>query len=68
MDLPNNIASINCGSAKGVKAGMVATVSHGPDYVCDIQITTVNTNDAAGLIVNKRMNPSKDDKFEISEK
>jgi hypothetical protein len=65
VDAANAIAAINCGSAKGVKVGMVANVSRGSEYVCRIRITDVNMNDAAGPVVLPKMAPAVGDKFEI---
>jgi predicted RNase H-like nuclease (RuvC/YqgF family) len=61
-----DIASINCGAAKGVKVGMVATISRGSEYVCQLEIKNVWTNEAAGVVIKKKLDPSKDDKFDIS--
>jgi hypothetical protein len=61
-----DIASINCGSAKGIKVGMIATLSRGAEYVCSLQIQTVDTNQAAGVVIRKKLDPAAGDKFDIS--
>jgi hypothetical protein len=63
--IKGDIASINCGSAKGIKVGMIATISRGADYVCSLQIQTVDTNQAAGIVIRKKLDPAAGDKFEI---
>jgi hypothetical protein len=61
-----DIASINIGYAKGVRKGDIADVSRGADYVCRLQIQDVDMNQAAGLIVSKKLDPAANDKIEIS--
>jgi hypothetical protein len=60
-----DIASVGIGAAKGIRSGMVATVSRGKDYVCQIQFTDVNPNSAAGVIAKRKMDPAAGDTFEI---
>jgi len=48
-----------------VRKGMVATVSHGEKYVCQIQIEDVDVNQAAGVIVKKQLDPVAGDKIEF---
>jgi hypothetical protein len=67
VNAEKGIASLNIGSAQGMRRGMIASVSRGAEFVCEVQIEVVNTQDSAGVVVNnrKRMNPEKGDKFEI---
>jgi hypothetical protein len=66
VQLDKNIASVNVGATKGLKKGMIATISRGGKYVGELQIEDVYTNDAAGLITKKQMDPAAGDKIEIS--
>ena len=56
------MASINIGSAKGIKKGMRLIVFREDNFVAHLQIELVDLNNAAGVIVNKRLEPRKTDK------
>ena len=60
-----DIASINVGSAKGVKRGMVAIVSRGAKFICEIQIEEVDINQSAGIITKRSQDPAMGDKVVI---
>lgn len=57
-----NIASINVGRTKGVRKGMVFLVHRLDQYVCRLQIESVHLDKAAGIIVDKKLEPQVDDK------
>ena len=60
--IDNDVASINIGSAKGIKKGMRLIVFREDNFVAHLQIELVDLNNAAGVIVNKRLEPRKTDK------
>ncbi len=62
VDVANNIASINIGSAKGVRKGMEMIISRGDRLVGVLRIEQVTLNQAAGIIIDKRMDPRQGDK------
>jgi cell shape-determining protein MreC len=46
------MATVNVGSASGVREGMVVVVTRGGDYICDLQVTAnVTPNEAVGRIM-----------------
>jgi len=51
-DVSGPLATINVGSSSGVREGMVAVVTRGGNYVCDLEITSnVTPNEAVGRIM-----------------
>jgi hypothetical protein len=56
------IASVNVGSAKGVKVGMTLVVSRGPSFVGYMKVSEVDARHAAGIISDHRMDPQPGDK------
>lgn len=62
VDVANNIASINIGSAKGIRKGMEMIISRGDRLVGVLRIEQVTLNQAAGIIIDKRMDPRQGDK------
>lgn len=50
VDLRNNLAAISIGSADGVTNGMVFHVTRGSEFICNIKITNVDQDRAAGAI------------------
>lgn len=58
----DNLASINIGSANGVRKGMRMIVFRGAQFVSYLQIDDVDVNAAAGVIVDKRLAPLQGDK------
>ena len=50
VDLRNNIAAISIGSADGVSKGMVFHVTRGSEFICNIKITNVDQDTAAGAL------------------
>ncbi|HAL44589.1 MAG TPA: hypothetical protein DCP47_01490 [Phycisphaerales bacterium] len=49
-NLEGNIATISVGSADGVEKGMVFHVTQNDNFICDIKITDVDTEVAAGVL------------------
>lgn len=48
-------ATINVGSASGVRPGMVMVVMRGDDYIADLEITEdITPNEAVGMIMHER--------------
>jgi len=60
--IDNDVASINIGAAKGIKKGMRLIVFRDGDFVSFLQIELVDLNSAAGVLVNKRLEPRQNDK------
>jgi myosin heavy subunit len=58
----DNLASINIGSAHGIKEGMKLVVYRGDQFVGHLKIEQVRVNEAAGIIVDKRLAPRQGDK------
>ena len=50
VDLKNSMASISIGSANGVREGMVFHVSRDNEFVCDILVIDVDTDQAVGAL------------------
>ncbi|MBA7681112.1 hypothetical protein ES703_89441 [subsurface metagenome] len=50
VDLKNSIASISIGAADGVKEGMRFHVTRGDEFICDILIIDVDTEEAVGVL------------------
>ena len=57
-----DVASINIGSANGVKAGMKLLIGRGGDFVAYMRIEEVELDSAAGVIVDKEKDPKRGDK------
>lgn len=58
----NNIASINIGSAHGLKKGMELIVFRGGQYVGKLKIERVDANESAGIMTKKILTPMQGDK------
>lgn len=58
----NNLASINVGTAQGLKIGMQLIVYRGDQFVGRLKIEEIRVNDAAGIIVNRVKTPLQGDK------
>ncbi len=56
------LASINVGSAKGVKPGMQLIIYRGSDYVAKLRIEQVDVGQSAGVISDKQLDPVQGDK------
>ena len=59
-----NLASVNVGSIKGIKSGMEMMIYRGGEFVAYLQIQDVDTNQSAGIVVKKRLDPMVGDKVE----
>ena len=57
-----DLASINIGSAKGVKPGMQLIIYRGSEYVAKLRIDQVDVGQSAGMISDKRLDPIQGDK------
>jgi predicted nucleic acid-binding Zn-ribbon protein len=55
-------ASINLGSAKGIKEGMRLTIYRGGELVSNLRVDEVELQQAAGVIVDRRLDPMQGDK------
>ncbi len=62
-----NVASINIGTANGVRKGMKMTVYRGGEFVSFLQVAEVDVNASYGVIVDKRMGmePQQGDKVKV---
>jgi len=61
VDVDNNLASIDIGSANGVQPGMEMIISRGDRLVGYLRIEEVETNEAAGIIIEKQLTPMQGD-------
>ena len=50
VDLKNSMASVSIGSADGVKEGMKFHVTRGDEFICDILIIDVDTQESVGIL------------------
>lgn len=57
-----DLASINIGSAKGVKPGMQLIIFRGAEYVAKLRVDQVDVGQSAGIISEKRLDPIQGDK------
>lgn len=57
-----NLASVNVGSAHGVKEGMKLIIYRGDQFVGHLKIEQVRVNEAAGMVTDKRLDPLQGDR------
>jgi hypothetical protein len=57
VDLRNSMAGISIGSADGVKEGMKFHVTRGDEFICDVLIIDVDTEEAVGILELVQQNP-----------
>lgn len=57
-----NIASINIGSAKGVKPGMRLIIYRGDQFVANLRIAEVDINESVGIVSDRKQDPAQGDK------
>ena len=62
----DNIASVNIGSAHGLKKGMQLIVFRGGQFVGYLKIETVDVNEAVGVMTKKVLSPMQGDKVTSS--
>lgn len=60
-EIGKSLTVISVGSADGVKKGMVFHVTRGDDFICDILITEVDTNQSAGVLDLVQQQPRTND-------
>lgn len=60
--ISRDLASVNVGSAHGVKKGMELIVFRGDKFVGKLKIEQVRVNESAGLVINKVLTPRQGDK------
>jgi hypothetical protein len=60
--IKDNLASVNIGSAKGIKAGMQLVVYRGPEFVAHLRVQDVRVDESAGLIADQRLEVQQGDK------
>jgi chromosome segregation ATPase len=58
VDLKNSMATISIGSADGVKEGMKFHVTRGEEFLCDILIVDVDTEEAVGILELVQQQPN----------
>jgi chromosome segregation ATPase len=58
----DNLASINIGSAQGVKEGMKLMIYRGDNFVSYLRIEEVRVDQAVGTIAGQQLQPMQDDK------
>jgi len=59
---PNDTASINIGSAKGIKKNMKLYIYRGGNFVGYLRVGMVDASQAAGVVVDKRLDVMRGDK------
>lgn len=64
--IQNNLASVNVGSAHGVKSGMKLIVYRGDQFVGNLMVEQVRVNESAGVMIDKRLSPQQGDKVTSS--
>lgn len=64
--IKGDYASINLGSAKGIQPGMRLIVYRGADLVGFLRVDEVDISQAAGIIVERRLDPMQGDKVTTS--
>ncbi len=57
-----DLASVNVGSAKGVRPGMMLVIYRGADYVAKLRVDNVDVGESAGVIIDPRLDPMQGDK------
>jgi hypothetical protein len=57
-----DLASINVGSAKGVKPGMQLIIYRGSEYVAKLRVEQVDVGQSAGIISERKQDPIQGDK------
>lgn len=62
----DNVASVNVGSAHGLRKGMQLIVFRGGQFVGYLRIETVDVNEAAGVMTRKILTPMQGDKVTSS--
>ncbi len=60
--IKGDLASINIGSAKGVKRNMKLIIHRGPQMVAYLRIADVDIDQAAGVITDRQLEPMTNDK------
>jgi seryl-tRNA synthetase len=58
VDLKNSLATISIGKADGVKEGMRFHVTRGNEFLCDILIVDVDTDEAVGVLELVQQQPN----------
>lgn len=56
-EVGESLVSISIGSADGVKKNMVFHVTRGDEFICDVVVTDVDTNKAAGVLELRLQDP-----------
>jgi len=62
----NNLASINLGSAQGIKTGMKLYVYRGAQLVAYLRIEDVDLDESGGVIYDKQLEPQQNDSVTTS--
>ena len=58
----NDVASIDAGSRKGLKSGMKLIVFRDSKFVAYLRVAEVDTNEAVGIITDRKLDPVTGDK------
>lgn len=66
VDLKNSIASISIGAADGVKEGMKFYATRGDEFICEILIIDVDTEQAVGVLERVQYQPKVGDNVSTS--
>ena len=56
-EVGESLVTISIGADDGVSRGMVFHVTRGDEFICDVVITNVDTNKAAGVLELKLKQP-----------
>ena len=60
--ISDNLASVNVGSAHGVKKGMKLILFRGDQFVGHLKVEQVRINECAGMVMNKQLDPMQGDR------
>ncbi len=66
--IKGGIASINIGSTKGVKQGMMFMIYREGQFVAELEVREVDDSAAAGVVVKKKLDPMQGDKVQSIER
>ena len=62
VNLKDGLASVNVGKVKGIEKGMVLVIYRSDQFIGRLQIESVELDHAAGIIVDKKVDPKVNDK------
>jgi len=64
--IQGDLASVNVGSAQGIRPDMRLIIYRGADFVGHLRIQQVDVSESAGIVVDRRLEPQRGDKVTTS--